>query len=92
MRAKEVDIKTIISQGMNPKSNRKTLEISKKYDIVKCALGIYPDDVENMNDDELIEEYDFIVSMKNEIVAIGEIGLDHKKKKIIKFVMFLIKV
>ena len=38
----ERKIKTIISNGTSPFSNRKVLEISKQYPIVKPAFGLYP--------------------------------------------------
>jgi len=41
-RAKAANLKAILTAGINPETNRKTLELAKKYDIVKPALGIYP--------------------------------------------------
>ncbi|MBS3105922.1 TatD family hydrolase [Candidatus Woesearchaeota archaeon] len=41
-RAKSIGLKHVITNGINPETNRKCLELSKKYDIVKCAMGIYP--------------------------------------------------
>src|SRR3989344_3685854 len=43
-RAKNAGLKHIITNGINPKTNRICLELSKKYDIVKCGMGIYPRD------------------------------------------------
>lgn len=36
--------KLIIQNGVNSKTNRIGLEISRRYDVVKCAFGIYPTD------------------------------------------------
>ena len=40
--AKKAGLKIIVTNGINPETNRKTVEIARKYDIVKAALGIYP--------------------------------------------------
>lgn len=86
-RAKNAGLKHIITNGINPETNRKCLEISKKYDIVRCGMGIYPRDalknemeagdyplkIEDFNIDDEIE---FIIKNKNNIVAISEVGLD----------------
>jgi TatD DNase family protein len=87
-RAKQAGVSIIISNGVDPKTNRLTLELAKKYDIVKPALGFYPPDawhkeikspVEFKFDFKAFEEeIDFIRKNKNKIAAIGEIGLDYK--------------
>lgn len=73
-RAEKAGIKTIISAGINPESNRKTLEIAKKYPLVKAALGIYPSDALKMSDADIDKEIEFI--RKSKPAAIGEVGLD----------------
>ena len=73
--ARKAGIKTIINNGINPSTNRKTLELSKKYDIVKAALGIYPHEGLKMGDIEV--EIEFIEQNKKNIRAIGEVGLDY---------------
>lgn len=78
-RAKNNDVKIIINNGINPESNRKTLELSKKYGIVKAALGIYPDCVSKIDIDS---ELNFIKENKNKIIAIGEVGLDGNEENI----------
>ena len=40
--AKNAGLKHIITNGINPETNRICSELSKKYDIVKCAMGLYP--------------------------------------------------
>ena len=83
------NIKVIITNGINPETNRLTLELAEKYrDIVKPALGIYPIDALKTemkrgdyplktNDFDFDEELDFIEKNRNKIVAVGEIGLDY---------------
>ncbi len=75
-RAEEAGVKKIIANGVNPKSNRKVLELSKKYDLVNPALGLYPDDIYTFSLEELNQEINWI--KKNKPVAFGEVGLDHK--------------
>ena len=70
-RAKEAGVVCIITNGLNKESNRKCLEIEKKYNIVKAALGFYPKDAIKTNVESEIE---FI--RKKKPFAIGEIGLD----------------
>jgi TatD DNase family protein len=72
----------IINNGLNPETNRKTLELSSKYKNVKAALGLYPIDALKIKN--LDEELDFIRKNKDKIVAVGEVGLDYyweKQKK-----------
>ncbi|MBU3942028.1 MAG: TatD family hydrolase, partial [Nanoarchaeota archaeon] len=82
-RAETAGIKAIISNGINYKSNRKTLELSRKYKIVKPALGLYPDDTIKLTEEQIKDELNFIEKNKDKIIAIGEVGLDYKycKKK-----------
>jgi len=86
-RAKNAGLKRIITNGINPETNRMCLELSKKYPIIKCAMGIYPrnalkKDVESGDypiknvDFDIGKEIDFIKNNKNSIIAISEIGLD----------------
>lgn len=71
-RAKDAGVVSIINCGLDHESNMKTLELSKKYDIVNAALGMYPD----MEHSE--EEIDFIEKNIQDVIAISEVGLDYK--------------
>ncbi len=82
-RAKKEGFKTIISNGTNLERNKKVLEISRKYPIVKPAFGLYPVEAETISTKDLKEVLKFIEN--NGPVAIGEVGLDlHHGKKIEK--------
>src|SRR3989344_5069220 len=69
-RAEENKIIYIINNGVNPNSNRKTLELSKKYKIVKPALGFHPTDSEKFSDDVVDNEIEFIKKTKKYILKI----------------------
>lgn len=86
-RAKNAGLKRIITNGINPETNRKCLEMSKKYEMVECAMGIYPrsalkKEIESGEyplksaDFDVDDEIYFIKKNKNNIVAISEVGLD----------------
>ncbi len=85
-RAKNVGVSFIICSGVDHESNVKVLELSKKYSIIKASLGIYPLDAvglgnyNNIHEDtkkiDVDEEIKFIRKNKDNIIAIGEVGLD----------------
>src|SRR3989338_6212245 len=66
----------VINNGLDRETNRKVLELSKRYKILKPALGLYPTEADKISEKELEEEIAFIKKAKP--VAIGEIGLDLK--------------
>ena len=72
---------TIIDSGTELKDNKKSLELSKKYSIVKSSFGLYPLYGIKLNEKQLNEELNFIKENKNNIIAIGEIGLDKSINK-----------
>ncbi|MBU1198300.1 MAG: TatD family hydrolase [Nanoarchaeota archaeon] len=74
---KKAGVAAIINQGVDVASNRKVLELAKKYDIIKPALGFYPVHAVEVKPDVFDAEINFI--SKQDIVAIGEVGLDYKK-------------
>ena len=86
-RAKNAGLKHIITNGINPETNRTCLELSKKYDIIECGMGIYPRDALKkeaetgeaelkVEEFDIDEEIEFIKKNKNNVIAISEVGLD----------------
>ena len=66
------NIKCIIN-GCDQISNIETLTLSKKYKNLYAAIGFHPENI-----DSLIDDYEnFIENNIDNIVAIGEIGLDY---------------
>lgn len=76
--AREAGVKAIVANGTNVASNRDVYELSQKEDIVKAALGFYPNEIEKVDETVLDEELEHIKKHKNSIVALGEVGLDKK--------------
>ncbi len=80
-------VSKIISVSMSATSQERNLELAKQFDMIYPALGIHPEEVkENPNiENQLDNVIEFIRKNKEEICAIGEIGLDHyfvKKKEL----------
>ena len=76
---KQNNIKRIIINGYNDKTNKEVLELVSKYENVYGALGFHPDNINELTEDslELIKK-----NLNNpKIIAIGEIGLDYYHNK-----------
>lgn len=60
-----------------PKDAGKSLGLSEKYPaFVFATLGLHPADIDKMSDQQVRDYMDFIRSNRENIVAVGEIGLD----------------
>ena len=77
---KEKNFDSIITNGTNLEDNKKVLELSFKYDIIKPALGLYPLDLEKLNQKQIDDFFIFLESKIKNIFAIGEVGLDFSKE------------
>ena len=89
-RAEAAGLSSIICNGLDPESNRAVLRLAERFEIVKPSLGIYPIDAmaSKIEPDEwtydfpapdpfdVDEEIAFIDSQADQLIAIGEIGLD----------------
>ena len=69
------DVTKFTCIGYNVEMSLKAIEIAKKYDYVYASCGISPNDIEDFSDINLrkIEE----MAKNDNVVAIGEIGLDY---------------
>ncbi|MEK6959625.1 MAG: TatD family hydrolase [Nanoarchaeota archaeon] len=87
--AKAAGVKAIITNGVNPASNEGLIALSKKDPIIKVAMGLYPLDALGLGADaaglptqtgpvDMDAALSYIESRKDDIVAIGEVGLDFK--------------
>jgi TatD DNase family protein len=80
-RSKQAGVTAIISSGTNPELNVKTLELAKKFPLIRPALGLYPTDALKLSDKEFDNALGFIKKHRKEIVAVGEIGMDFQEVK-----------
>ncbi len=78
-RARAAGITKIVTNGVNPLSNRKALQFATCHKEVETGLGLYPIDALSLNDQTIDEELGFIRANRKLIIAIGEIGLDFKE-------------
>ena len=76
---------TVIAQGLNHESNVKTLALAKLDPTIKVAMGLYPcealsvrvrDDYVRSTVVDVKETLHFIEEHAEDIIAIGEVGLD----------------
>ncbi len=77
--ARDVGVEKIIAVAMSSISQERVLEITRQYNEVFASLGIHPEEVK-MNEkieQQLDSIIDLIKKNKQNICAIGEIGLDH---------------
>ena len=76
--AKSSGVTGIVAVGSDGESNRKVLDIARRYPgFVYPAIGLHP---WNIKEVALESELAFIDAHVNDVVAIGEIGLDYHKK------------
>ena len=89
-RAAEAGLDCVIVNGLEPRSNRAVLELCERHEHLYPALGIYPVDAvasaidrdawsydfEPPEPFDVDEEIDFIDSVADCLIAIGECGLD----------------
>lgn len=65
----------IINPGCDFKSCRKSIEISENYPFVYSAVGVHPEEIDDVSDTDLDEILKLVNHPK--CVAVGEIGLDY---------------
>ncbi|MDT7890920.1 MAG: TatD family hydrolase [Candidatus Nanopusillus sp.] len=73
----ERNVKYIIENSIDVESINIVIEESRKYDIIYYALGLYPEEIVKMNDDDIEKILEFIEENEDKkFLAIGEVGLD----------------
>lgn len=73
---KENGVIQVLNCAASYDSLKTTDELTRKYDFIYGALGIHPENANEMKEDTLEEIKEYIKNNKK-IVAIGEIGLDY---------------
>lgn len=74
-RSNDNNVNKIIIVGFSNETNKKAIKIVNDYDCCYLAIGLHPEEANNVNDKDLIELEELIKS--NKPVAIGECGLDY---------------
>lgn len=83
-RAKKKDVIAIINSGTDQRNNELTLELAKKYSIIKPSLGLYPLEAVKLSEKELNSSLEYIKKNAKRIIAVGEVGLDYTERDKIK--------
>lgn len=82
-RAKNGGVEKIINVGCDVKTSVSAHEMSLKHENLYATLGLHPYDAIYASE-ELMIEWEKLISMNKKIVAIGECGLDYFKAKVPK--------
>ena len=73
---KKNNVGTIINVGASLEGCRRSVELAEQYPFVYAAVGVHPDEVGSLNEENLAWLLDTANTHKK-VVAIGEIGLDY---------------
>lgn len=65
-----------VGAGYGFDDNLKTVNITKKYETVFCALGMHPHDAKDVTDENFLK-LKKLISENKKVVSVGEIGLDY---------------
>ena len=68
-------VERIVNIGCSMNSSRKIAEMVKEYDFLYGTVGVHPNDVDNLTEQDMQVLID--LSKQDKILAIGEIGLDY---------------
>ena len=84
--AKNSNVVALVSNSMNLETSIRSLKLAEQYPrMVYVALGIHPWNVNTLTEEELQKTLELILRQREQnkaLIAIGEIGLDHKYTKI----------
>lgn len=72
---RENNIGKVVNVGATLKGCKESIALAEKYDDVYAAIGIHPEEIDEINDD--VMEYLRQNASHEKVVAIGEIGLDY---------------
>ncbi|GAF72410.1 unnamed protein product, partial [marine sediment metagenome] len=73
-RALSVDVKQIITVGIDIKSSIRAIKLTKSYSSIFASVGIHPHNADNIDKNDLKQIP--LIATQEKIVAIGETGLD----------------
>lgn len=73
--SKEMEVEIIINSGYNLPSSFDALSLAEKHEGLFVSAGIYPENIEELNDETFSKLY--TLAQNEKVVAIGEIGLQY---------------
>lgn len=76
--ANEKNVKKIITCSTSFISNKKAIDLSKKYENIYACIGLYPIDALELSPEEIDNAFNFFEENYNSAIGIGEVGIDHK--------------
>lgn len=65
----------VVNVGSSMETSIQCMELAKQYDYIYAAVGVHPDNVEELNEEQLRRLADWCD--QDRVVALGEIGLDY---------------
>ena len=71
----EAGVEYIVNIGANMASSKRSLMLAEKYPFIYAAVGVHPDEVGELNEENFEELRKW--SLHEKVKAIGEIGLDY---------------
>lgn len=75
-RAEEKGVRFFVVPGDRIDTSKKSLELASYHPNIFAAIGVHPEEVENIEVTEVTEQLKELSKTSEKIVAIGEIGLD----------------
>ena len=76
MDASKNNVLKLIISGCDKRSIRDGLEIIARYDNIYMTIGFHPDEVDELNENDL-ETLETLIKNNKKIIGVGEIGLDY---------------
>ena len=80
MRAKNCGVTKIINFGATLEDSLLAVELTKKYSDMYAGIGIHPEEIDNFTENKSVEKI-YELARNENVVAIGEIGLDYHWEK-----------
>lgn len=66
---------TVVNVGASMEGSRRSVRLSEEYEFVYSAVGVHPDEVGELREEDM--EWMREQLQKPKVVAVGEIGLDY---------------
>lgn len=79
-RAAESGVKGIVTIGIDLPSCHAAIAIARTYPCVRATVGIHPHDADSADEKTLAALADLALNNPDEVVGLGEIGLDYVKR------------